>query len=250
MPVWGFAEVAREPRTRAPAGARVYGYLPPSTHLLVSPARVGRARLHRRLAAPREAAGGLQHYARTDADPVYDAAHEDQQMLLRPLFFTSWLLDDFLARGGHVRRRHSGALECFEQDRRARWRILLSLRDGIEVIGLTSARSAEFARGLGVYDAIVTYDELDSLPQGRAVYVDMAGDAELRSAVHTHYGAELAHSAVVGRHPPRQHGRRAAVAAGAAPDVLLRTRPCRPSARPIGAAQAWRHAWPTLGTPM
>jgi NADPH-dependent curcumin reductase CurA len=34
----------------------------------------------------------------------------------------------------------------------------LSLREGIAVVGLTSARSAEFVRELGVYDHVVSYD--------------------------------------------------------------------------------------------
>jgi hypothetical protein len=66
------------------------------------------------------------------------------------------------------------------------------------VLGLTSARGAEYTRSIGVYDEVLTYEQLDSLPQGRAVYVDMSGDAGVRAAVHGHFGTELAHSAVVG----------------------------------------------------
>ena len=43
-------------------------------------------------------------YTRVDADPVYDADTEDQQMLLRPLFFTSYLIDDFLTDSGSSAR--------------------------------------------------------------------------------------------------------------------------------------------------
>jgi hypothetical protein len=35
-------------------------------------------------------------YTRVEADPAYDSRHEDQQMLLWPLFVTSFLIDDFL----------------------------------------------------------------------------------------------------------------------------------------------------------
>jgi hypothetical protein len=75
---------------------------------------------------------------------------------------------------------------------------LLSRDGATEVLGLTSARAADYTRSLGVYDEVITYDELDSLPQGRAVYVDMSGDADVRAAVHGHFASELAHSAVVG----------------------------------------------------
>src|SRR5438128_10510804 len=41
VPVWGFAEVQESSFEALPGGTRVYGYLPPSTHLLVRPERVG-----------------------------------------------------------------------------------------------------------------------------------------------------------------------------------------------------------------
>ena len=197
MPVWGFADVAVSRHDGLPEGTRVFGYLPPSTHLLVSPARADThgfidSSAHRAKLPP-----AYNSYARVDADPVYDAAHEDEQMLLRPLFFTSWLIDDFLDEADTF---GAGAvvLSSASSKTSSALAYLLSLRDGIDVIGLTSARSADFARGLGVYDHVVAYDDLGSLPQGRAVYVDMAGDAQVRMAVHAHLGPALVHSAVVG----------------------------------------------------
>jgi hypothetical protein len=44
----------------------------------------------------------------------------------------------------------------------------------------------------------VTYDEIDSLGTDPAVFVDVAGNAEVRSAVHGHFGDTLKHSAAVG----------------------------------------------------
>ena len=43
VPMWGFAEVERSEADGVAAGTRVYGYLPPSSHLLVAPAARGRA---------------------------------------------------------------------------------------------------------------------------------------------------------------------------------------------------------------
>src|SRR5215467_8801462 len=40
VPMWGFAEVERSEADGVEVGARVYGYLPPSSHLLVAPASV------------------------------------------------------------------------------------------------------------------------------------------------------------------------------------------------------------------
>ena len=75
---------------------------------------------------------------------------------------------------------------------------LLARREGVELVGLTSARSAEFVEGLGVYDRTVAYDAIESLDRGPATFVDIAGDAKVRLAVHSHYGDELIRSMTVG----------------------------------------------------
>jgi NADPH:quinone reductase-like Zn-dependent oxidoreductase len=198
MPVWGFAEViAVSDVPGLDAGTRVFGYLPPSSELLVTPARVGAhgfvdAAAHRATLPP-----VYNRYARTDGDPLYDADHEDEQMLLWPLFLTSYLIDDFLADNDFF-AADTIVLSSASSKTSSALAFLLAQRDEVTVIGLTSARSAEFTRGLGVYDVVLGYEELDDLPPGPAVYVDMSGDAQLRNAVHEHFGEQLAHSAVVG----------------------------------------------------
>jgi hypothetical protein len=216
VPVWGFAEVSASEVPELEAGTRVFGYLPPSSELLVTPVHVGAhgftdASAHR-AALP----GAYNRYAHTDADPLYDAEHEDEQMLLRPLFLTSYLIDDFLDDSNFF-GAEMVVLSSASSKTASALAFQLSLREGIDVVGLTSARSAEFVRGLDVYDHVVSYDALDALPDGRAVYVDMAGDVELRSAVHCHYSEQLAHSAVVGA---THHDRM-----GQVPDALPGPRP-------------------------
>jgi NADPH:quinone reductase-like Zn-dependent oxidoreductase len=216
VPVWGFAEVAASEVPELATGTRVFGYLPPSTQLLVAPAHVSAhgftdASAHRAALPP-----AYNRYASTDADPLYEAEHEDEQMLLRPLFLTSYLIDDFLADADFF-GAETIVLSSASSKTASALAFQLSLRDGIAVVGLTSSRSAEFARTLGVYDHVLAYDQLESLPAGRAVYVDMAGDAKLRGAVHGHYGEQLAHSAVVGA---THHDRM-----GQVPDALPGPRP-------------------------
>jgi hypothetical protein len=197
VPVWGFAEVTASRQPELEVGSRVYGYLPPSSDFVLDPSRVdGRgfidASAHRaRLPA------AYNSYARTDADPIYDAEHEDEQMLLRPLFFTSYLIDDLLEDSEMFGAR-TVILSSASSKTASALAFLLSRREGVEVVGLTSARSGDFARGLGVYDHVVSYEEVAELPTERSVYVDMAGDAAVRDAIHGHYREQLVHSAVVG----------------------------------------------------
>jgi hypothetical protein len=216
MPVWGFATVAESGVDGLQEGTRVYGYLPPSSDFIVQPERVGAEGFLD--ASPHRAARAAAYnsYLRTDADPSYEPEREDEQMLLRPLFFTSWLIDDFL-RESEMFGAGTIVLSSASSKTASGLAFLLSREGAGEVLGLTSPRSADYARSIGVYDEVLTYEQLGELPSGRAVYVDMAGDSEVRAAVHRHFGAELAHSAVVGA---THHDR-----LGAVPDELPGPRP-------------------------
>ena len=197
VPVWGFAEVVESRHSSLEPSTRVYGYLPPSSTLTVSPTRVEEHGFVD--GSPHRAAlpSAYNAYARVDADPVYDAEHEDQQMLLRPLFFTSFLIDDFLE-DANLLSAEAIVLSSASSKTASALAFLLARRGGAEVLGLTSARSADFTRELGVYDQVVHYDEAAQLVPRSAVYVDIAGDAQVRKAVHARFGAQLKHSAVVG----------------------------------------------------
>ena len=96
VPMWGFAEVERSETEGVEQGARVYGYLPPSSYLVVTPAGAGGGGFVD--GSPQRAAlpSVYQSYAAIGGDPFYRADTEELQMLLRPLFMTSFLIDDQL----------------------------------------------------------------------------------------------------------------------------------------------------------
>jgi hypothetical protein len=131
------------------------------------------------------------------ADPGFDPAHENEQMLYRPLFFTSFLIDDFLSDEGWF-GADTIVLTSASSKTAFGTAHLLAARGGPRVAGLTSSRNLEFVTGLGIYDTVHTYDDVDELPDGSAVLVDFSGDAAVVRAVHERYGDDLRHSAVVG----------------------------------------------------
>ncbi len=96
VPVWGFAEVAASRAEGVREGARVYGYLPTASHLRVRPGRADERGF--REASPHRATlpSPYNTYALTTGDPAYDAAQEDLQVLYRPLYWTSFMLADWL----------------------------------------------------------------------------------------------------------------------------------------------------------
>lgn len=197
VPMWGFAEVERSEAAGVEPGTRLFGYLPPSSHLVVTPAAVGESGFVD--ASPHRAGlpSAYHRYLATGSDPFYRADTEEIQMLLRPLFFTSFLIDDQLDDDG-LTARGPIVISSASSKTAIAAAFLLAQRDGVEVVALTSPRSADFVEGLGIYDRVVTYDAIDALGPEPATFVDIAGDNEVRLAVHSHYGDELVHSMAVG----------------------------------------------------
>jgi hypothetical protein len=194
IPVWGFGEVVAGDALEH--GTRVFGYLPMSTHLMVTPDRVDEGGFVD--AAPHRAAlpRAYNAYRRTDTDPGYDPEREDEQILLRPLFFLSFLLDDFLAT--HALFGAETVVLSSASSKTALGIAFLVAGRGVDVVALTSPRNVEFVEGVGVYERVVTYDDVGALGDRPAVFADMAGNADVRRAVHEHYGDALRHSALVG----------------------------------------------------
>jgi Protein of unknown function (DUF2855) len=197
VPMWGFAEVERSEAEGVEVGTRVYGYLPPSSYLAVTPASVEESGFVDGSPHRAELPSAYHRYVATDRDPFYRADTEAIQMLLRPLFFTSFLIDDQLADEGLT---GSGPIVLASASSKTAIAaaFMLAQRDGVELVGLTSARNAEFVADLGIYNRTVTYGEIGSLERGPAAFVDFAGDGSVRQAVHSHYGDELVHSMAVG----------------------------------------------------
>ncbi|RUP06069.1 MAG: DUF2855 family protein [Mycobacterium sp.] len=195
--VWGYAHVEQSRHPDLAPGIRVYGYLPCASHLLIVPDRINEkgfidAAPHR-LPLP----SAYQSYRDVTTDPVYAANREAEHILFFPLFFTSFLIDDFVADEGFF-----GADTIVISSASSKTAIiaayLLAKRDGINVVGLTSAGNRAFVEGLDVYGSVQLYDNISELPGDRAVYIDISGDGAVRAGVHARYGDRLAHSSAVG----------------------------------------------------
>jgi hypothetical protein len=197
VPTWGFAEVKRSEAPGVEPGTRMYGYLPPSSHLVVAPAKAGPGGFVD--ASPHRAKlpSAYQRYLATESDPFYRSNTEELQMLLRPLFFTSFLIDDQLADEG-LATRGPVLMSSASSKTAIAAAFMLAQRQGTSRVGLTSPRNAEFVEGLGIYDRTVAYDDIESLEPGAATFVDFAGDGEVRLRVHAHFGSDLAASIAVG----------------------------------------------------
>lgn len=202
LPVWGFATVVESLAEGLAPGRRVWGYWPAGTHLVVAPARVSAAGFTDGAPHRAELAAVYNQYVFCDADPGWKPELEGLQAVLRPLFITSFLIDDFLGEQDFFGARRV-LLSSASSKTALGTAHALSLRRGTSgaphVVGLTSAANLDFTRSLGCYDEVLTYDALSTLDATvPTVYVDFAGDAPLRRRIHEHFGERLAFSSSVG----------------------------------------------------
>jgi hypothetical protein len=203
IPVWGFATVTESRTEGIAVGEKFYGYYPMASHVVLTPARESasgfvESALHRATLA-----AVYNQYVRCSADPFYTPDSEAVQSLLRPLFITSWLIDDFLADNAFFGTIASGKrpvmlLSSASSKTAYGTAFQLAQRPELEVVGLTSPGNLAFCQSLGCYSRVLCYDQLDQIATDTPmVYVDFAGNADLRRVVHTRFTA-LAYSSSIG----------------------------------------------------
>jgi hypothetical protein len=199
VPLWGFADVEASNVEGLEVGTRLYGYLPSSSHLIVQPEKVNEAGFRDGSAHRADLPGAYNVYATTSGDPSYEVEREDLQILYRPLFITSFMLDDFFADQSFF---GAGSILMSSASSKTAYgtAFCTGLRDDRpRIIGLTSTRNVEFTQSLGCYDEVVSYDAVSGLPTDQpTMYVDLTGSATLRKEIHDRFADMLVYDSVVG----------------------------------------------------
>ena len=205
VPAMGWATVVESRAPDIALGRRFYGWYPMAESVVFTPmATTDGFRddgAHRRQHAP-----VYRNYVGTLTDPMYDAGPdgEDRHVLLRGLFLTGYLAEEFFADGGGTGDPYFSASTVIVLSASSKTAIgfaqRAARREGVTVVGVTSTAHRVFVESLGFYDRVVTYDEIaDVSTDGGAVSIDMAGNAEALRSVHEHWGDGLAYSMTVGR---------------------------------------------------
>jgi hypothetical protein len=199
IPVWGYAEVVESRHEAVARGQRLYGYLPMSHYLVAQATRVGPRGFMDGAAHRRELASIYNQLVLCAADPLYDPALEGHQALLRPLFTTSFLIDDFMAEQAFFGARQLLLSSASSKTAYGTAFCLAGRSDGPRVVGLTSPGNLDYTRGLGCYGEVLRYEDVPTLdPKLPTVYIDFAGDAGLRRTIHGHFASTLQYSCSVG----------------------------------------------------
>ncbi len=208
VPAMGWAQVIDSQHPDVRVGGRYYGWFPMArfVDMAVTPTADGL-----RDDGPHRAAHApvYRAYVATDRDPFHQEGTdaEDRHALLRGLFITGWLAEDYFADNDWFGARRVLVLSASSKTAIG-FAHCADARSGIEVIGVTSGRNHAFTHALGCYDEVITYDDIGTVPAAAPVVsIDMAGSGPVLAAVHAHFGQQLRHSMAIGRShheaPPR-----------------------------------------------
>tara|TARA_R110000787_G_scaffold15088_49_gene46642 strand:- start:1675 stop:2760 length:1086 start_codon:yes stop_codon:yes gene_type:complete len=198
IPVWGYADVIQSGVEGVAVGERLFGYWPMASHAMLTPKSVDQGTIVEGAEARQQLNPFYNRYSRCSADPLHNADDEDWHSIFRPLGLTAFLMNQYLADRGSW-----GAEDIVLASASSKTAIgmahFLRERGETRQIGLTSSANLEFVKSLDLYDDVVEYSDIASLPQDQpSLFIDMAGDATVQTSVHEHFGAHLKHSITVG----------------------------------------------------
>jgi hypothetical protein len=182
VPAWGYARVVASRAPELAEGGRVVGLVPMGTRFTVAPKS---HRLGFTDASPH----------RAELSPVYNhyvsigGEGDDAELVMRPLFTTSVLLDLVLTDAETVVLTSASSKTAYGLAHLLRER-------SVRTIGLTSAQRTAWVESLGLYDLVLAYDRIEELDPEPAILVDFAGDRRIVRAVHEQ--AALERSLLVG----------------------------------------------------
>src|SRR5271167_1423744 len=152
IPVWGYLRMLASETDGAEVGARAYGFCPPSSSVTLSPARLSRFGFM--ATAPHRAALEIVYnsYSWLDTDDAYEPELATEMLVLRPLFWLSFMLDDLLNEEQLLDRT---ILITSSSSKAAIGMTHLLAQRGATTVGLTSAGNKTFVEGLGLHHRVL-----------------------------------------------------------------------------------------------
>ncbi|WP_427453688.1 DUF2855 family protein [Litorimonas sp. WD9-15] len=197
MPVWGYGLVRESNFPGIEVGTKLYGFFPIAKSMDMQPGKLS-AHGFTDIAEHRSGLHGLySSYSFTDADPSY-GAHVDLQPVLRPLFTTSFLIDDFLDDENFFGAEQVLLLSASSKTALGT-AYCLKARGGLPVVGLTSESNKAFVEETGFYKDVFSYDSItDMNPDVKTVVVDMSGNMGVIRTLEDHFEENLTYICRVG----------------------------------------------------
>ena len=196
VPVWGTAVVAESQTEVLAAGDRLYGFFPMAEELVIRAEPDQSGMIVDTASHRAELPVVYNHYAMVkNSDPKQDHL----RALLQPLLATSHLLFDWLVDNDCFGAEQIVIGSASSKTGLGLCKYLAEPADrNYSIVGLTSEGNKDFVEGLGACDQVLTYDQIEHLTNRPSVYVDMAGNADVKSRLHHHLTDNMRHSSAVG----------------------------------------------------
>jgi hypothetical protein len=222
IPVWGIGTVIHSNCPDLTVGDRYYGYYPMSSYLQIKPEHVTPRGFTDAIAHRQPLPPVYNQYSLMNAENGFDPAYDDHQMVYRPLFTTSFVLDDYLF-DNEFFGASSVILSSASSKTSFGLALLLHKNRAVKVIGLTSTGNKAFVESLEIYDQVVCYDDVEALDANEKVaFVDMAGNRSVLERLHHHFTDNMLCSCGVGiTHWESRDGQEPATLPGAKPTMFF-----------------------------
>ncbi|MBB1439133.1 DUF2855 family protein [Shewanella sp. SG41-4] len=198
LPVMGFADVLLSNNKDIKVGERVWGFMPMATHLKIIAGKVNPTGFSDVNPCREGLSPVYARFDRVSTNPFYQLNNEDYDILLRGLFTTSWLVDDFMFDNNYF-----DATQYLITSASSKTSIALAFaikqRGQRSTVGITSMANLSFVESLGCYDYVISYDNITTLDANVAsILVDMAGGKKTLAAIHHHFSQQLRYSCRIG----------------------------------------------------
>ena len=197
MPVWGYAKVIESQCEEVEVGKVIYGFLPITQSFDMKPERLSPMGFQDGNTHRKPLHSLYNRYSFVEADPSF-GIHPDLQPILRPLFTTSFLIDDFLAEKDFFGAEQVLILSASSKTALGT-AFCLKERGSVRVAALTSKGNKTFTEETGFYDTVFTYDAIETLDTNlKTTLVDMSGNAKVLAELAHHFGDNITYVCKVG----------------------------------------------------
>lgn len=196
--VWGIGEVVDSRVDRISVGERLYGFFPMGSHVVMAPAELSERGFTDAMAHRQALPGLYNHYSRTQAEPAELQQLEDQRCIFFPLFMTGYVIADLLLDSDWCGAQQAVIGSASSKTGFSAAAFIRAAGFDGELVGLTGEQNVAFAEGLGCYDRVIPYAQLEALSNQPSVYIDIAGDVDVRSRLHRHLESHAVRTLLVG----------------------------------------------------
>lgn len=203
LPVWGYSTVTASQHEHFKVGDKYYGYFPMASHIVVQPDKITPFGFSDVNPTRKGMNPIYDYYTDVRNDVTYKPEDEAMQVLYRPLFFTSYLLHDYLQQADYFESKRiivtsASSKTAYGLGALLHERIATGQND-FGVVAMTSPRNVEFVKSLGIYSSVMTYDDIASLDDStKTLIVDHTGNQELLNNMADKLGDSHTHTALIG----------------------------------------------------